>query len=124
LLKRVFSNLVQNALVHGGGAVQIRLAARNDGEGLLFTVADTGPGIPHEYHEVIFRKFQQVNRSRDVPRARSSGLGLAFCRVVVDAHGGRIWLRSAEGQGTSFYVYLPNRATGTLQSRGGEQATA
>jgi signal transduction histidine kinase len=59
-----------------------------------------------------------------VPRARSSGLGLAFCRVVVDAHGGRIWLRSAEGQGTSFYVYLPNRATGTLQSRGGEQATA
>ena len=109
LIKRVFSNLVQNALVHGNGNVRIRLAARRDGDGVLFTVADNGPGIPPEYHEVIFRKFHQGKKGRDLPRARSSGLGLAFCRVVVDAHGGRIWVRSAEGEGCAFHVSLPSR---------------
>lgn len=107
LLKRVLSNLVQNALTHTAHAVTLSLHARKEGDGVLFTVADDGPGIPSEYHEVIFRKFEQVKAS--VPRVRSSGLGLAFCKLVADAHGGRIWVQSTEGRGSAFHLALPVR---------------
>src|ERR671914_1541341 len=106
LLRRVFGNLIQNALIHSAKAVTLHLSARRDNGSVLFTVADNGPGIPPEYQEVIFRKFQQV-KTPHVPRVRSSGLGLAFCKMAVDAHGGRIWVQSAEGQGSSFHVLLP-----------------
>jgi signal transduction histidine kinase len=106
LLKRVLNNLVQNAVTHSAQAVKIEFKARKDAEGVLFTVADNGPGIPPQYHEVIFRKFERV-KTQGVPRTRSSGLGLAFCKLVVDAHGGRIWVQSAEGQGSSFHFTLP-----------------
>jgi signal transduction histidine kinase len=107
LLKRVINNLVQNAVTHSAQAVTIDFKARRDGDGVLFTVADNGPGIPPQYHEVIFRKFERV-RTQNVPRTRSSGLGLAFCKLVVDAHGGRIWVQSAgEGQGSAFHFTLP-----------------
>ena len=107
LLKRVVGNLLQNALTHSASAVTLQLSARRSGEGILFTVADNGPGIPPEYHEVIFRKFERVKTSI-APRTRSSGLGLAFCKLVVDAHGGRIWVQSAgEGQGSAFHIALP-----------------
>jgi two-component system, sensor histidine kinase and response regulator len=106
LIRRLFANLIQNAVTHSAQAVRIRLSARREGEGVLFTVADTGPGIPPEYHDVIFRKFQQV-KSPAMPRVRSSGLGLAFCKLVTDAHGGRIWVQSVEGEGSAFHVALP-----------------
>jgi two-component system sensor histidine kinase/response regulator len=106
LLKRVLNNLVQNAVTHSAQAVKIEFKARKDGEGVLFTVADNGPGIPPQYHEVIFRKFERV-KTQGVPKTRSSGLGLAFCKLVVDAHGGKIWVQSAEGQGSSFHFTLP-----------------
>ena len=106
LVKRVMSNLVQNAITHSAGPVRLTLAARRDTNGILFSVADDGPGIPGEYQEIIFRKFERV-RSPNAPRVRSSGLGLTFCRLAVDAHGGRIWVRSAEGEGSTFYVQLP-----------------
>jgi signal transduction histidine kinase len=106
LLKRVINNLVQNAVTHSAEAVKIEFKARKDGDGVMFTIADNGPGIPPQYHEVIFRKFERV-RTQGVPRTRSSGLGLAFCKMVVDAHGGRIWVQSAEGQGSAFHFTLP-----------------
>jgi signal transduction histidine kinase len=109
LLKRVLGNLVQNALTHSATAVTLQLNARRDGDGILFTVADNGPGIPQEYHEVIFRKFERA-KSPNMPRTRSSGLGLAFCKLVVDAHGGRIWVQSAgEGKGSAFHFSLPTK---------------
>jgi two-component system, sensor histidine kinase and response regulator len=109
LLKRVIGNLVQNALTHSATAVTMQLSARRDGDGVLFTIADNGPGIPPEYHEVIFRKFERV-KNPTIPRTRSSGLGLAFCKLVVDAHGGRIWVQSAgEGKGSAFHFSLPMR---------------
>src|SRR5690242_9552596 len=106
LLKRVINNLVQNSVTHSAQAVKIELRARKEGDGVMFTVADNGPGIPPEYHEVIFRKFERV-RTQGIPRTRSSGLGLAFCKMVVDAHGGRIWVQSAVGQGSAFHFTLP-----------------
>ena len=108
LLKRVFGNLIQNSLVHSSSAVELKLFARTDPRGVLFTVADNGPGIPPEYHEVIFHKFERV-KTPNVPRVRSSGLGLAFCRLVVEAHGGRIWVQSTEGAGSAFHIVLPVR---------------
>ena len=107
LIKRVIGNLIQNALTHSAAAVKLQLSVRRDGDGVLFTVSDNGPGIPPEYHEIIFRKFEQV-RTPNAPRVRSSGLGLAFCKLVVESHGGRIWVQSAgEGQGSSFHFSLP-----------------
>lgn len=107
LLKRVLNNLIGNAITHSAQAVKLQLKARRDGEGVLFTVEDNGPGIPPQYHEVIFRKFER-GKTQGVPRTRSSGLGLAFCKLVVDAHGGRIWVQSqGEGQGSAFHFTLP-----------------
>ena len=107
LIKRVFSNLFQNAVTHSSHPVHLELSARRAGHGVLFTVSDNGPGIPPEYHEVIFRKFGQVEMPR-TPRTRSSGLGLTFCKLVVERHNGRIWVKSAEGKGSSFYIELPS----------------
>ncbi len=106
LMKRVFSNLIQNAVTHSSSAVHIELSAKRSGHGVIFTVADNGPGIPEEYHDLIFRKFGQVDMGRSA-RTRSSGLGLTFCKLVVERHGGRIWLRSTEGEGSSFFVEMP-----------------
>jgi two-component system sensor histidine kinase/response regulator len=106
LLKRVLANLLQNALTHSGHAVELRIAVRREADGALFTVADNGPGIPPEYHELIFRKFER-GKNPNVPRVRSSGLGLAFCRLVAEAHGGKIWVTSSEGRGSAFHLLLP-----------------
>lgn len=106
LLKRVLSNLIQNAITHAPTPIALTVAARRDGAGILFTVTDTGPGIPAEYQETIFQQFAQI-AVPNAPRVRSSGLGLAFCRVAVESHGGRIWVRSEEGAGSSFHIWLP-----------------
>ena len=110
LLKRVFANLIQNAMTHSSRAVELTLSARLDGDGVLFTVADNGPGIPKEYQELIFRKFEQV-KTPNAPRVRSSGLGLAFCKLAVEAHGGRIWVQSEEGRGSAFHFRIPRNPT-------------
>ncbi len=106
LLKRVFSNLVQNAVTHSPVPVTLVLGARRDPAGIVLTLNDNGPGIPEEYHDLIFQKFEQV-QAPNAPRVRSSGLGLAFCRVAVESHGGRIWVRSREGEGSTFFIQLP-----------------
>lgn len=115
LLRRVFSNLIGNALQHAGPAVQIRLVAAPaqtaggaEGAGVHFTVADNGVGIPEAYQELIFRKFGFVNRAERT-RFRSSGLGLTFCRLAIEAHGGQIWVQSREGEGSAFHLVFPPR---------------
>ena len=107
LVKRVFGNLLQNSLTHSARKVNVTLSARRENDGTLFTVADDGVGIPPEYHDIIFRKFEQV-KTLHIPRVRSSGLGLAFCKIVVDAHGGRIWVKSGgDTVGSAFHFWLP-----------------
>jgi len=107
LVKRVLGNLLQNSLTHSARAVTVRLGARRENDGTLFTVADDGVGIPAEYHDIIFRKFEQV-KTLHIPRVRSSGLGLAFCKLVVEAHGGRIWVKSrGDMVGSAFHFWLP-----------------
>jgi two-component system, sensor histidine kinase and response regulator len=108
LMRRVFSNLIGNALRHAGKKLTITLAAEEGPEGICFTVRDNGLGIPPAYHDMIFRKFGTLQRHGG--RA-SSGLGLTFCKLAVEAHGGRIWVESAETVGTTFYFVLPRVST-------------
>jgi signal transduction histidine kinase len=104
LLRRVLQNIVTNAIrfTPPGGA--IRVQARPQGEREVFVVvADQGPGVAPEDRERIFQPFVQgAGESR-----RGSGLGLAFCREVVHAHGGRIWVEGRPGGGSRFCFTLP-----------------
>jgi len=105
-IRRVVENLLSNALKHtpAGGQVTAGVQSQPEGGALLF-VSDTGPGIAPEHREHVFEKFAQIEAGRGV---RSSfGLGLAFCRHVVAAHGGRIWVEEAAGGGCVFKVSLP-----------------
>ncbi len=115
LLRRVFGNLIQNALIHSSESVVLSLSARAQAGFVLFTVADNGPGIPPEFHGAIFQKFARV-KAPHAPRVRSSGLGLAFCRLAVEAHGGRIWVQSSEGTGSAFHIQLPVTPTPPQQA--------
>ncbi len=81
----------------------LNLPALHVGDWLVFWVRDQGPGIPLQYHERIFEKFGQV-RGRKV---RGTGLGLTFCKLAIESHGGKIWLQSAEGKGSIFALALP-----------------
>jgi two-component system, sensor histidine kinase and response regulator len=119
LLRRVFSNLIGNALRHAGEGILIDLAvtAEPEAEAVRFTVRDDGVGIPPAYHDVIFRKFGSYQRPGERP---SSGLGLTFCKLAVEAHGGRIWVESREGSGTAFHFVIPTGAPDTVAVAAGQ----
>jgi PAS domain S-box-containing protein len=102
----VISNLVNNALkyTNEGGTVEIRAA--QDGENILLQVKDTGRGIPKEYLNKIFDKFVQVKQSLNATPG-SVGLGLAIAKEIVEMYGGKIWVESEVGKGTTFSFKLP-----------------
>lgn len=105
LMARVLQNLLTNALQHTD-AGQIVLSARTQDDGqAVISVSDTGGGIPRAAHGLIFKKFVQATEDGG-PRT-STGLGLTFCKLAVEAHGGEIWFESEQGQGTTFFVRLP-----------------
>lgn len=106
LLKRVFSNLIQNSLTHSDRVVEITLFAKTFENDLILSVADNGVGIDPKYHEAIFQKFGKI-KTGSVTRVRGSGLGLAFCKLVAEAHGGQIWVNSAPGSGSTFSLRFP-----------------
>jgi signal transduction histidine kinase len=82
------------------------------------SVEDDGEGIPPEFHAHIFDKFGQV-ATRQGGRKMSTGLGLAYCRMAVEAHGGMIGVESRPGQGARFTFTLPSAANGTSAGGGG-----
>jgi PAS domain S-box-containing protein len=101
---QVLANLVGNALkfTEPGGQVQVRAGA-SDGE-VVFAVRDTGPGIPAEHVSHLFELYWHARRAA---RSRGSGYGLAIARGIVQAHGGRIWVDSVVGEGSTFSFTLP-----------------
>ena len=107
LIGRVLDNLGDNAVKFSPNGSTIRLWAKPiaDPAGVLFGVSDQGPGIPAEAQTRLFEKFHRLPNIQG--RRGGTGLGLAFCRLVVKAHGGEIWVESEQGKGSTFMVKLP-----------------
>ncbi len=109
-IERVVSNLVDNAIKHisGGGRLTLDAGVEEHPSGahLRVSVTDTGPGVPPEDRERIFARFAQVEG--DSVKRQGFGLGLSFCKLAVEAHGGRIWVESGPGDvGSCFTFTLP-----------------
>jgi signal transduction histidine kinase len=104
MIQRVITNLMENAVKYTPKGGDITLGAVLDSSLVRFSVADSGPGIPKHMQRQIFDKFSRVKHN-DVPRG--AGLGLAFCRLAVEAHGGSIWVESEPEQGSIFFFTLP-----------------
>jgi PAS domain S-box-containing protein len=101
---QVFNNLFSNAVRYTPLGGTIMVCADSADGAVRFLVKDNGPGIAEEESQRIFEKFYQV---RDDQRAGGSGLGLAIVKEIVEAHGGKVWVESAVGRGSSFYFTLP-----------------
>ncbi len=108
LLGRVMGNLIDNCIKYAPRQGAIWLDARPlAGKKVLIRVRDEGPGVPPELRERIFEKYAMVERDASRRRAGSRGLGLRFCKVAVEAHGGRIWVEDNAPAGAAFHVELP-----------------
>jgi PAS domain S-box-containing protein len=106
MMRRVLINLLENAIKFSKTDSDIEIGARKDGDSLLMWVKDDGPGIPAADHKRIFEKFARL-KTRGEHRPSGLGIGLAFCRMAVQAHGGKIWVESEEGKGSRFIIALP-----------------
>lgn len=106
-LVQVLDNLVGNALKFSKQGGRIVVGVRRQGDDVVFSVADTGPGIAPDHLEHLFDRFWQAERND----RRGSGLGLSVAKGIVDAHRGKIWVHSRVGIGTTFYVTIPVAAT-------------
>jgi signal transduction histidine kinase len=106
LIERVFQILVGNALIFTpeGGTVQVVVETRETDKGLRqhVSIKDSGSGIPPEIRERLFQKFTTGSQQQ-----RGSGLGLAFCKMAVEAHGEHIWVEDSSSEGTTFTFTLP-----------------
>jgi PAS domain S-box-containing protein len=106
--ERVLNNLLDNAykFTPDGGSIRIwaRADHQSNGDGVIIGVSDDGPGIPQQDQNRLFKKFQQVISNKG--RRTGTGLGLVYCKLVVEAHGGKIWVESEPGKGSTFMVKL------------------
>lgn len=104
MIRRVLINLLENAVKYTRAGDHIAVSAQIENNQLEVSVRDSGPGISERDRERIFDKFFRLSGES---RPKGLGLGLAFCRLAVEAHGGRIWVDSEEGQGSTFTFTLP-----------------
>jgi two-component system sensor histidine kinase KdpD len=114
LLERIIYNLVLNALTYSSPEGEIILSTADgiEKEKIRLAISDSGIGIPPEFQDAIFDVYAQVDswqgmKEWGIKTPGSVGLGLAFCRLAAEQHGGRIWVQSAPGQGSTFIVELP-----------------
>jgi PAS domain S-box-containing protein len=104
-LVQLIQNLIGNGLTYRSDqAPRIHLSAERRGNEWIFSVRDNGIGIDPKYHEQIFELFKRLHDQQDYP---GTGIGLAVCRRAVNRHGGRIWVESEPGHGSTFYFTIP-----------------
>jgi len=115
ILKRIIVNLVMNAFRYSSPDSKIEVKAEPDkaGKNVVVSVSDNGYGIPKEHRERIFDKFVQLEDKEAKVRA-GTGLGLTFCKMAVEAHGGKIWVESELGKGSTFYFTIPAKGGGDV----------
>jgi light-regulated signal transduction histidine kinase (bacteriophytochrome) len=105
-IRLVFQNLIQNAIKFNGEEKPvIQINSERKRKEWLFSVKDNGIGIDPEYHERIFVIFQRLYEKEKYP---GTGIGLSICKKIVERHGGKIWVESELGKGSSFYFTLPD----------------
>ncbi len=104
MIRRVLINLLENAIKFTPLDGNIYIGAKEEDQQLLLIVADSGPGIPDEQRERIFNKFTRLQAEKF---PKGIGLGLAFCKLAVNAHNGKIWVESNENIGSKFNIILP-----------------
>jgi signal transduction histidine kinase len=109
-LKQVLNNLVGNAIKYSpeGGTILVRCRGRGE-DHVAIEVVDHGIGIPADQIGSLFQKFQRV-RTPEHLRISGTGLGLYICRLIVEGHGGRMWVESEPGKGSTFGLVLPRDA--------------
>lgn len=104
LLAQLLQNLISNGIkYHGDDAPRVRISATKDGDEWQISVRDNGIGIDAKQHDRIFELFRRLHARDNYP---GTGIGLAVCRRIVQRHGGRIWLESAPGRGSTFFFTL------------------
>ena len=102
---RLFQNLIGNGIkFRGDRRPEIRVSARRDGSFWVFSVSDNGIGIEPQYFDRIFVIFQRLHTREEY---EGTGIGLAVCKRIVEAHGGRMWVESEVGKGSTFFFSLP-----------------
>jgi two-component system, NtrC family, sensor histidine kinase KinB len=104
MIRRVIINLLENALKYTPADSTITIGAEAQGEKVYISVLDNGPGIPDEDQERIFEKFTRLHPNEG---PKGLGLGLAFCRLAIEKHGGKIWVESPDDGGACFKFTLP-----------------
>jgi PAS domain S-box-containing protein len=107
-LRQLLDNVVGNAIKYSYNGGEVHVSIRSEGDQIILNVRDNGPGIPAEDQAHIFDKFYRGRNITD--GITGSGLGLAIVKTIVDNHQGRIWVESAEGKGSSFFIVLPIQA--------------
>lgn len=106
-IKQVFSNLLTNAIKYTPNKGKIDVGIKNENGHLLVSISDTGIGIPEKEHEKIFEKFYTVGGKSLTRESERMGLGLTIAKGIVEAHGGKIWVKSELDKGSTFYFTLP-----------------
>lgn len=102
---QLFQNLIGNAIKYRSDDVpHIHISAQKGEEEWIFQVSDNGIGIDSEYYDRIFQIFQRLH---EMHVYSGTGVGLAICKKIVERHGGRIWLDSEVGKGSTFYLSIP-----------------
>jgi two-component system, sensor histidine kinase and response regulator len=105
LLRRTLQNLLSNAIKHTRRGTEVSCSIKIDGPNAITTISDNGDGIPSKYIDRVFDKFFQVESNKD-SKKYGVGLGLAFCKMAIEAQGGRIWVESEQGKGSHFCINL------------------
>ena len=121
--EEVLFNLIDNAIKYSPESATIRVDAEANGQNVIVSVSDQGIGIPEEEQSQIFDKFHRVDRS-DASETYGHGLGLYICRRLVEDQGGRIWVDSVVGKGSTFRFSLPLAGRGELERTGGTRRHA